>query len=169
MEMIIDVLFLIILGFIIKQYTEKEQYHLNCLIALITALIIKIFQFNFNAIHFEFFILGIITLHFINPFLFSIFYSDWSYEDVLDTDEEMKRTGYNYKTYWCESEECYFKINSTDRTARQSSQLKAINDNDRDLRYPTYVCRGDINLEDYLDEDDEIDFQTLKIDSKDEN
>jgi hypothetical protein len=77
----------------------------------------------------------------------------------------MKKTGYSYKTYWCESEECYFKIKTSDKIARNSSQLEAIYDNQRELQYPTYLC-GDIDIEDYINEDDEIDFQTLKINSK---
>jgi hypothetical protein len=76
----------------------------------------------------------------------------------------MKKLGYRYKTYWCESEECYFRINASDKFARDSSQLEAIHDNDRDIQYPTYNC-GDIDTENYLNEEEEIDFYLLKKDS----
>ena len=80
----------------------------------------------------------------------------------------MKKISYRYKTYWCESEECYFKISSNDKLAKDSTQLEAIYDNDRDIHYPTYICR-DLDIENYLNEDEEIDFYLLKKDSEHDN
>jgi hypothetical protein len=80
----------------------------------------------------------------------------------------MKKTGHNYKTYWCKDYECYFKVNSHDSFARNVSALEPVKDMDRSFIYPTYICR-DIELEQYLNEDDEIDFYLLIKDSTEEN
>jgi hypothetical protein len=72
----------------------------------------------------------------------------------------MKKIGHNYKYYWCGDYDCYFKVESIDRTAKNLPELEPVSKNSVDESYPVYNCDG-LDLDDFLNEYGELNMSLL--------